>query len=201
MHEGEGSFHWEHYDTSKIGVECEIAVELSAPLGSANGGDTPHTIESVAQSVGRMMPAIEIVCDRYEDFTAAVPGFRTWIADDFFGAGAVLGCSAESLAAGSSGVGDVEELLKADQFTGTMVINGEGVGSGVGADIIGHPLEALAWLANHHTARGVTMPQGWVVLLGSVVQTQWVSQGDVVEVQLHNDSSSAGIGQARATFV
>ena len=56
-----------------------------------------------------------------------------------------------------------------------MVINGEEVGDGYGRDIInGHPLEALAWLANEQSSLGREIPKGWIVLLGSVVQTKWL---------------------------
>ena len=58
------------------------------------------------------------------------------------------------------------------------MVNGIEVGSGKGADILGHPFEALAWLANHKAARNQLLFSGEVVLLGSVVKTQWLSPGD-----------------------
>ena len=71
----------------------------------------------------------------------------------------------------------------------------QAVGSGVGTDILGHPLDALVWLANHATGRGSTLHAGEFVLLGSLVQTHWVEKGD--EVVIVNEP----LGEVRATFI
>jgi len=176
---GEGRFDFDAF--LHVGVECEIAAVLDAPIEASSA---PHTIESVAPAVRSVHAAIEVVDDRYVDFQARVPDWRTWVADNFFGAGAVLG----------DAVTDWRSLDLAD-MRGTMRINGREAGSGQGRDIInGHPLEALVWLANEQAGLGRGLPAGWIVLLGSVVQTKWVTQGDVVEVKLD------GLGTARAVF-
>lgn len=156
---------------SHVGVECEIAATLNAPIFASDG---PHTLESVAQSVGTLHAAIEIVDDRYVDFAHGIPDWRTWVADNFFGAGAVLG----------EGVSEWREV-DLPSLRGVMTINGRQVGSGLGRDIIqGHPLEALVWLANQWSAAGKDLPAAWLVMLGSVVQTHWLSATDVVEIQI-----------------
>jgi 2-oxo-3-hexenedioate decarboxylase/2-keto-4-pentenoate hydratase len=137
----------------RIGVECEIAARLSADLV-----DGPFTRERVAEAVGSLMAGIELVDDRYEsfpDFTAPV-----LIADDFFNAGVVLGP-------------DVADWRGLDLSTieGVMEIDGAEVGRGVGADILGHPLTALAWLAEHRATLGLPLRAGEFVMLGSVVKT------------------------------
>ena len=63
-----------------------------------------------------------------------------------------------------------------------MTINGLQVGRGTGTDILGEPLQVLCWLANGCAAWGSPLLAGDVVLLGSLVQTQWVQPGDVVAV-------------------
>lgn len=169
-----GSFH-------HVGVECEIAVKLGSSLKAAAG---PHSIESVSDAVAAFFPAIEIVDDRYIDFVAREPDWRTWMADDFFGAGIVLG----------NPIIQWSELDLAGAL-GSMRINGVEVGSGHGRDIInGHPLEALVWLANTQRVRGRDLPADWIVMLGSVVQTKWVNRGDVVDVEIE------GFGEASARF-
>ena len=55
-------------------------------------------------------------------------------------------------------------------------------GSGTGADILGHPLAALVWLAAHQIRHGRPLRAGQVVTLGSVVKTAWIGAGDAVEV-------------------
>lgn len=137
----------------RIGVECEIAARLSEDLV-----DGPFTRDSVAGAVGALMAGIELVDDRYEsfpDFTAPV-----LIADDFFNAGVVLGP-------------EVVDWRSLDLATieGVMEIDGEEVGRGVGSDILGHPLAALAWLAEHRADLGLPLRAGEFVMLGSVVKT------------------------------
>ena len=86
-------------------------------------------------------------------------------------------------------------MMDLSSIQGTMTINGAEVGLGVGGDIInGHPLEALVWLANEQSAMGRELPAGWIVMLGSVVQTKWLQIGDQVEVQL------TGLGGVSAKF-
>jgi 2-keto-4-pentenoate hydratase len=75
-----------------------------------------------------------------------------------------------------------------------MSVNGEMFGPGCGADILGHPLNALAWLANAVQAQGGALRAGEIILLGSVVQTKWLDPGDVVEVDIE------GLGKVKATF-
>ena len=98
-------------------------------------------------------------------------GTPTLIADDFFAAGCVLG---EPVAV--SAVGDIGEMV------GTTTINGIEVGRGRGSDVMGHPLNALAWLANSLAARGVSLKAGEIVLTGSLVETKWLNRGDSVRV-------------------
>ena len=161
-----------------VGVECEIAVRLGRPLPASG---TPYDAASVAPAVGACMAAIEVVDDRYEDYGSL--DTPTLIADDFFNAGCVLGVPAK----------DWREFDLA-ALEGRMTINGSEVGRGHGGDILGHPLEALAWLANGLAARDRALGAGEFVLLGSVVQTRWIAAGDLVEVELE------GLGCASCRF-
>ena len=164
-----------------VGVECEIAVQLGTALAA---GDAPHTRASVSRAVAALFAAIEIVDDRYVDFGRRIPDGRTWVADDFFGAGIVLG----------EAVTEWKQLDLAE-LEGVMRINGTEVGRGFGRDIIhGHPLEALVWLANETARRDRELPAGWIIMLGSVVQTKWVAEGDTVDVEI------TGLDSARACF-
>ncbi len=151
----------------KVGIECEIAVEL----GSDIPGGT-HTRESVAEAVRGVMAAIEIVDERYADFrTLGVP---TLIADDFFDSGCVLGRP----------VRDWRGLDLAS-LRGRTVINGVEAGQGTGRLVMGHPLEALAWLANSRAKHGLgPLRAGEFVLLGSVVETKWLDAGDEARVEI-----------------
>jgi 2-keto-4-pentenoate hydratase len=161
-----------------LGVECEIAARVGRDLLGGEGDYSPAEIGSAIASV---MAAIEVVEDRYLDYRALdVP---TLIADDFFHYGCVLGAEIEPIDPGAL-----------SNVSATMAINQMEVGHGLGTDILGNPLLALAWLANHCVFYGTPLRAGDIVLLGSLVQTRWVAPGDTVEV--HNDL----LGDVSASF-
>jgi len=64
---------------------------------------------------------------------------------------------------------------------GVATINGKVVGEGVGAAALGHPLEALAWIANHLAAHSRGLVFRDVVITGSIITTKTVQPGDLVK--------------------
>jgi 2-keto-4-pentenoate hydratase len=162
----------------RVGVECEIAVRLAHDLEPSQA---PFTADAVAQAVEAYLPAIEIVDDRYADWQTL--GAPTLVADDFFAAGCVLGAPVARSAA--------PDLL---DIAGRAVINGVEDGRGTGADVLGHPHHALAWLANHLAAGGKALRGGQIVLTGSLVKTVWLKPGDCVTMDL------SGLGAVQVSF-
>jgi 2-keto-4-pentenoate hydratase len=165
-------------DYVRVGVECEIAVRLARDLPPT---DAPFTADAVAGAIEAYLPAIEIVDDRYVEWQTL--GAPTLVADDFFAAGCVLGRAVPRA--------EAPDLL---DVVGRAVINGVEVGQGTGADVLGHPHHALAWLANHLAAQGKALRGGEIVLTGSLVKTVWLNAGDSVVMEL------SGLGTVTATF-
>ncbi len=168
-----------HGDHVDVGVECEIAVLLGADLAPE---DAPFTQASVADAVEACMAAIEIVDSRYDDFHAV--GVETLIADDFFGVGCVL----------ADPVTDWRKLDLAAVEAVTL-IDGVETGRGRGADVMGHPFAALAWLANDLAGRGRGLKRGEFVLTGSMVAVEHPEPGQAAEIVVD------GLGSVRARFV
>lgn len=165
-------------DYVKVGIETEIAVEIGEDLAPSDG---PFERAAMADVVSACMASMEIVDNRYADFRECGP--PTLIADDFFGAGCVLGAAVTSW-----------RDLDLAAVAGRLLINGAEVGNGHGADALGHPLEALAWLANTLATRGVGLKRGQVVLTGSVVAPYNPEPGDQATVVFD------GLGEVRAAF-
>lgn len=163
----------------RVGVECEIAARLGRDLPARPGG---HDRDSVAGAVSALMAGIELVDDRYVDYATLPP--PVLIADDFFNAGVVLGAPVAEWRG-----------LDLETIEGAMTINGIEVGRGRGADILGHPLAALVWLANHRAALGAPLRAGEFVMLGSVVKTVWIEGPAAVGIRF------AGLGAASVAFV
>jgi 2-keto-4-pentenoate hydratase len=133
------------------------------------------------EAIEAYFPAIEIVDDRYVKWETM--GAPTLIADDFFAAGCVLGKPVARTKA--------PDLLK---VSGRALINGDEAGRGTGADVLGHPHNALAWLANHLAEEGKGLHAGQIVLTGSLVKTVWLNAGDKVTMELD------GLGSVTADF-
>jgi 2-keto-4-pentenoate hydratase len=165
-------------DYVRVGVECEIAVRLARSLPP---GEAPFAAEGMMEAIEAYHPAIEIVDDRYVDWERM--GAPTLVADDFFAAGCVLGRAVPRT--------EAPNLLA---VKGRAVVNGAEVGRGSGADVLGHPHNALAWLANHLAREGKGLHAGQIVLTGSLVKTVWLESGDHVRMELD------GLGTVEATF-
>jgi 2-keto-4-pentenoate hydratase len=69
--------------------------------------------------------------------------------------------------------------------TARLTINGRAIGAGKGGDVMGNPLNALAWLADKLAATGRPLRRGTIVMTGSMVPIQFPAAGDraVVEVE------------------
>lgn len=158
-----------------VGVECEVAVRLGADLPPG-----PCTAERAAEAVAEVMCAIEIVEKRYGDLVEL--GTPTLIADQVFHASGVLG----------AGVKDWRGI-DLGAVRGELFVDGQSRGGGFGRDLLGHPMNALAWLAGSGAAEVFGgLKAGQVVWLGSVTPPIWldgpcsvrVAYSDLGEVSL-----------------
>lgn len=159
-------------DYVRLIVEFEIAVQLAVDLPAA---DAPFSRSRIAASVRAVMPAIEIADDRNADYGELARHPFDLIADNTWSEGAVLGAP----------VSDWKALDLA-ALRGVATINGDPVGEGVGAAALGHPLDAVAWLANHLAARGRGLVFRDVVITGSVITSKFVRPGDLVRFSVES---------------
>lgn len=162
-------------DYCRIGIETEIALRLGADL--PHGGDS----EEVAQAVESAIPAIELIEDLRYDYNRA--DALALIASNAWNAGLVLG----------EPVRDWRTLDLA-RVQGKLFINGKEVGSGMGADVMGNPLNALSWLANKLVQEGKPLRRGMIVSTGSIVAIRFPAAGDDIEVAI------SGLGVAELSL-
>lgn len=153
-------------DYQHLIVEFEIAFELGEDLPAI---DAPYTRERVARSVAAAMPALELADDRHADYAKLKDHALMLAADNAWNEGAVLGPP----------VRDWQGIDLA-ALAGAAFVNGGKVGEGRGRDVLGHPLEALAWIANHLAARGLGLWRGDVVSTGSLVTSKFPVAGDLL---------------------
>jgi 2-keto-4-pentenoate hydratase len=145
-------------DLTQPGVECELAVRLGRDLPPG-----PCTREQAAAAVSQFVAAIELVENRYQDI--ALLGTPTLIADQVYHRAAVFGVS---------GSADWREL-DFGKLAGRMTIDGQLRGEGLATDLLGDPLNSLAWLAASSVAAAFGgLQAGQIVMLGSVTPPVWL---------------------------
>jgi len=149
-------------DHRHLGVEFEVAVRMGADL-TADAG--PHTRESVADAVGACHASFELVEDRNADYSSL--NVFDLVAENAWNAAVVLADA-------------VTEWRSVDLVDGAtrLTLNGEPAGEGRTGDALGHPLEAVAFLANNLNSRGQSLRAGQFVMTGSSIVTKFPSAGD-----------------------
>lgn len=133
-------------------IECEFAFVCAEDLSPRSAGYTWSDIEAVLTSI---VPAVELISPRFTK-VMPLPPFSA-IADCGLNAGLVLGKPFDDL--GALDLVSHQVILRVD---------GSEVARGSGANVLGDPIEALLWLVNHLSDRGVTLPAGTPVSTGTM---------------------------------
>jgi 2-keto-4-pentenoate hydratase len=166
VHQGRATLRLADY--VRPGIETELAVRIARDVRPE---EAPWTVERIAAVVAAVMPAIEIVDDRYQDFKAA--GAGTIIADNAFNAGSILGPETTDW-----------QGLPLDRLTAKTLIDGMVVATGLSDELLGHPLQALVWLADRYAGLGRTLEAGRFVSLGTITPVQWIAGPCTVEIEV-----------------
>ena len=157
-------------DYVRLIVEFEIAFELARTLPAIDG---PWTGATILEHVACAYPALEVADDRGADYQGLKQSVLTLIADNAWNQGLVLGTAVSEL--------DAAALQTVE---GIAFIDASEVGRGTGRDVLGHPLAALAWLANHLADRQLQLKAGDIVTTGSLVKSQFPVAGNRVAFRL-----------------
>ena len=154
-------------------VEAEIAVITSKELSGPG-----CTIAHVLDAISSVVPAVEIIDSRYENFNFDL---KSVIADNASSARFVTG-------------GNVKRIEDVDLKTIGVVMekNGKVVELGAGAAVLGHPAASVAMLANMLAERGEVIPAGTFIMTGGITSAVAVEAGDFVSVR-YQDLGSISI--------
>ena len=156
-------------------AEAEIAFVLRADLAEG-----PFTAESVRGAIDHARAAIEIVDSRVDGWDVRL---ADTVADNASSGAYVLGETRRTL--------DEVEPVEVEM---TMTSDGEVVSTGTGADCLGDPLNAVAWLATTALEHGEPLRAGQVILSGALGPVHPVTPGAVVRAEI------TGLGSVTATF-
>lgn len=213
-------FGWKIAATSKAGqahinVDGPLAGRLLAERVIANGEDVPFTnnhmrvaeaefafrmavdlpprvkaysTQEAVAAVASLHPAIEIPDSRFNDFT--IVGAAQLIADN---------ACAHYFVLGPATIADWRAIDLAAHHAIGSVYHGGGrrvQRQGVGANVLGDPRDALAWLVNELSSLGITLRAGATVTTGTCVAPMPIEAGDTIEA----DFGVLGLATARIAY-
>ncbi len=158
-------------------IEAEFGIRVASDVAPAPGG---HSATSIAPYVEAVIPAIEIVDYRYADWSV---GALSIAADNAIHGWWIHGDAVTQWAEHDLATVDV-----------TVTCDGGVVTSGTGANVLGHPLNVLAWLADELPRFGRQLRAGDLVTTGVVTDVFEAAAGQSVEAVFD------GLGSVSVSF-
>jgi len=146
-----------------LAVEAEVCFVLARDLAGPG-----VTAAAARGAVAGALPALELIDVRY----AGKPTGTDLIADDVASHAVVLGAPLTDVA-------PLDLALEGLVYE----LNGAVAATNTAAEVMGDPLNALAWVANHLGARGLGLAAGDLVMSGSVSLLLRPKAGDTVRAQ------------------
>ena len=144
-------------------VEAEVAFRMRTKLVGPG-----VTAANAALAVEGALPAFELLDFIY----SGTPRAGDYIANSIHGQAVVLGSSLVPLQG-------LDLALEGVVFEH----NGEIVGTYTAAEVMGNPLNALAWLANHLAVRGQALKPGDIVISGGISKLLRPKAGDSIRAR------------------
>jgi 2-keto-4-pentenoate hydratase len=144
-------------------------------------GSPPRDREQVAAAVKGVLPAIEIVDSRFNDWTSV--GALMLIADNACNGAWVKGAVLENW----RGIDLAAQAVR-------VTVNDKVVREGSGSAVLGHPLNALQWLANSLNSRGSGLRAGQYVTTGVTTEVYMAEKGDRIMADF------GAVGKAEVVF-
>lgn len=153
-------------------IESEVAIALKKDLRSWD-------IPAIEDAIDWIAPAFELVDFHYEYYGMKI---ADTIADNAGCAGLILGPK--------------QKYGKVDlsQVTLSLTRDGQEITSGVGSNVMGNPLNAVAWLAKTAVEQDIPLQAGEVLLPGSIGMIMWFDFGPQYQAHI------SGLGSVSARF-
>ncbi len=158
-------------------IEAEFAFRIGSDVPAR---DTGHTRQSIAEHIDAVLPAIEIVDHRFVSWTVGAPQV-----------------AADNAIHGWWVHGDpLTDWRHLDLASAAVEVRraGDVVTTGSGANVLGHPLAVMAWLADELPVRGLALRTGDLVTTGVTTDVFEAEPGDAIA------AAFGGVGEVRLTF-
>ncbi len=129
--------------------------------------DAPYDAQTIRPYIEAFVPSLEIVDHRFHDF--ATVGECALIADNAIHSACIVGEPVTHW-----------QPLDFIHWPVRMWVNGDPFPLGTGESVLGNPLNAMAWLANHLASRKLSLCAGERVCTGTVGEPYHAVPGDAV---------------------
>lgn len=149
-------------------VEAEVVVRVGETI------DRAVTVAELERGPHEVGPGIEVIDYRTTDSAGAID----WIADNSTVAYAVVGAFVP--------VAEIEPA----EVEASLALGSRHLATGRGAQVMGNPLAAMAWLSQHLVERGHSLRRGDVILTGSLTGHHPVPDG---ETEFSADFGALGV--------
>jgi 2-keto-4-pentenoate hydratase len=159
-------------------IEAEFAFLMARDLAPR---PEPFSRGEVADAVEGALPGIEIVDSRFNEWTSV--GTESLVADNDCHGAWVRGTLTP----------DWRKVDLAAQEV-RLFVNGKIVQTGSGAAVLGHPLNALHWLADDLRGRGAVLKAGQYITTGVTTDIYMAQSGDQIRADFGQ------IGTVELTF-
>jgi 2-oxo-3-hexenedioate decarboxylase len=148
-------------------VEPEIGIIMGKDLKGPN-----VTKEEAMAAIAYVVPAMEIIDSRYINFKfTAVDA----VADNSSSARFILGAGWKN-----------PQAVALDLIGVTLMINGQIVDSGTGAEVLDHPANAVVMLANLLAEKNKYIPANSLILTGAITKSVYLKPGDIVSTRFED---------------
>jgi 2-keto-4-pentenoate hydratase len=144
-----------------LAIEPEYAYVVADVMPESEG---PFDAESVVPYLGAIVPSIELIGGSFTDITAV--GMPSLVAHNALNLGWVAGTRREDWT--DLDLGGIEV---------TVVVDGEQTATGTAENVLGHPLNVVAWLANELNARATRLEPGDIVSTGTCTAVERLEPG------------------------
>ena len=127
----------------------------------------PYKSEIVCESISAVLPSIELVDSRFEDWT--VVGVKNLIADNAVHAHWVYGDEINNL-----------NSFNFSNHSVDLFINGNLIDKGNSNNVMGNPINSLTWLINNLALSGKSLPKNSYISTGTCTPAIPIKKGDKV---------------------
>lgn len=167
-----------------VAVSSFLQPKIEAEIAFVMGEDIKGpgvTMADVLRATAAVVPSFEIIDSRIANWKIKI---QDTIADNGSSAGFVLG--SRLIPIGAVNLKYVGLVLEK---------NGRIIDTAAGAAVMGHPAQAVAWLANALSSMDIALHKGEIVLSGSLTQAYEVAAGDLFT------ATFGGLGSVKVRFV